>query len=33
MPDDSVLEVSEDTLIPKPLMASKITRYQYFWFF
>ena len=30
---DSVLEVSENTLIPKSLMASKNPRYRFFVFF
>ena len=33
MHNDSVLEVSEYTLIKKPLMASKIALYRFFWFF
>ena len=33
MHNDSVLEVSENTLILKPLMASKTPRYRFFVFF
>ena len=33
MHNDNVLAVSENTLIPEPLMAAKILHYRFFQFF